>query len=223
MLVREAMTSPVVTIPPSATVRQALRVLHEHDLAALPVVDGGGRLLGIVTEMDLLRAEIDADPRAFARPVASRTSGAAPGRDPDPAPPPRRVEQVMTRDVETTRPGAEVADLAETMMKTRAGWVPVLDGARVVGIVGRRDLVAVLAGGDARIRDDVLTAIAEYGPAGPGWDASEWDVSVDGGVVELRPGPGRHDDAAARRIADLLARTVPGVTRVSFRGTVADP
>lgn len=196
MLVREAMTSPVVTIPRTATVRQAVRVLHEHEVTALPVVDETGRLAGIVSEMDLLQGVFERDPRAFARPVATTD-----------APAPRLVEEVMTRDVETARPNTDVASLAEMMMKTRIKSVPVLDGSAIVGIVSRRDLIAILARGDARIRDDVLAAIAEYGTDGP------WDVSVRDGVVELR---GRADEPA-QRIADVLARTVPGVTRVSIR------
>ncbi|QXJ20310.1 CBS domain-containing protein [Actinomadura graeca] len=200
MLVREAMTSPVVTIPPGATVRQAVRVLDEHEITALPVVDGR-RLVGIVSEMDLLRGEFEADPRAFARPVAT------PG-----TPSPRHVGDVMTRDVRTARPTTDVAELAEMMMRTRIKSVPVLDGPDIVGIVGRRDLVAILARGDARIRDDVLAAIAEYG-------AAPWDVSVDDGAVELRGSAGE----SARRIAEVLARTVPGVTRVSVRAPGAGP
>ncbi|MBD2899005.1 CBS domain-containing protein [Actinomadura nitritigenes] len=197
MLVREAMTSPVVTIPRTATVRQAVRVLHEHDITALPVVDGNGRLVGIVSEMDLLRGAFEADPRAFSRPVATPAG-----------PPPRLVEEVMTRDVETARPTTDVAELAEAMMRTRHKSVPVLDGAVLAGIVSRRDLIALLARGDARIRDDVLAAINEYGPGG-----HAWEVSVRDGVVVLT-GPA---DEAARRVADVLARTVPGVTRVSVR------
>ncbi|MEU8803125.1 CBS domain-containing protein [Spirillospora sp. NPDC048819] len=198
MLVREAMTSPVVTIPRSATVRQAIRILHEHCVTALPVVDGSGRLAGIVSEMDLLRGVFEHDPRAFVRPVATPAS-----------PSPRLVEEVMTRDVETVRPNTDVAVLAETMMKTRIKSVPVMDGPAIVGIVSRRDLIAILARGDARIRDDVLAAIAEYGAGG-----ACWDVSVRDGAVELR---GRADESA-QRIADVLARTVPGVTHVSIHG-----
>ncbi|MFG2085882.1 MULTISPECIES: CBS domain-containing protein [unclassified Spirillospora] len=198
MLVREAMTSPVVTIPRSATVRQAIRILHEHCVTALPVVDEPGRLAGIVSEMDLLQGVFEHDPRAFARPVATTAS-----------PSPRLVEEVMTRDVETARPNTDVAVLAETMMKTKIKSVPVLDGSAIVGIVSRRDLIAILARGDARIRDDVLAAIAEYGAGG-----AHWDVSVRDGAVELL---GRADESA-QRIADVLARTVPGVTRVSIHG-----
>ncbi|HLV74352.1 MAG TPA: CBS domain-containing protein [Vulgatibacteraceae bacterium] len=196
MLVREAMTSPVVTIPRTATVRQAIRVLHEHNVTALPVVDEPGRLVGIVSEMDLLRNVFEHDPRAFVRPVATKAT-----------PAPREVEEVMTRDVVTARPNGDVALLAEMMMKTRIKSVPVLDGSAVVGIVSRRDLIAILARGDARIRDDVLAAISDYG-----MDDSTWDVSVREGVVELRG----EADELARRVADVLARTVPGVTRVSI-------
>ena len=113
----------------------------------------------------------------------------------------------MTRDVVTARPNGDVALLAEMMMKTRIKSVPVLDGSAVVGIVSRRDLIAILARGDARIRDDVLAAISDYG-----MDDSTWDVSVREGVVELRG----EADELARRVADVLARTVPGVTRVSI-------
>lgn len=197
MLVREAMTSPVVTIPRTATVRQAIRVLYEHDITALPVVDESGRLAGIVSEMDLLHGVFEHDPRAFARPVATAS-----------APTPRLVAEVMTRDVETARPGTDVAALAETMLKTRIKSVPVLAGSDIVGIVSRRDLIAILARDDARIRDDVLAAIARYGP-----DGARWDVSVRDGVVELH---GRADEPG-RRIAGVLARSVPGVTRVSIR------
>ncbi|WP_030176617.1 CBS domain-containing protein [Spirillospora albida] len=199
MLVREAMTSPVVTIPATATVRQAIRVLHEHDITALPVVDDAGRLAGIVSEADLLRGEFEADPRAFARPHA-----------PAGAPAPREVAEVMTRDVHTTRPTGDVAEIAALMMKARIKSVPVLDGTAIVGVLSRRDLIAVLARGDARIRDDVLAAITEFGPGG-----TVWDVEVHDGAVELC-GPA---DESAQRIADVLARTVPGVTRVSLRGT----
>ena len=197
MLVREAMTSPVVTIPRTATVRQAIRVLHEHDITALPVTDATGRLAGIVSEADLLRGVFERDPRAFARPVATTST-----------PAPRMVEDVMTREVETARPGGDVAALAETMMRNRIKSVPVLAGSDIVGIVSRRDLIALLARDDARIRDDVLAAIAEYAPNG-----LRWDVSVREGVVELQ---GRADETG-QRIADVLARTVPGVTRVSIR------
>ncbi|GLZ09386.1 hypothetical protein Acsp03_68520 [Actinomadura sp. NBRC 104412] len=196
MLIGEVMTSPVVTVPRTATVRQAIRVLHEHDITAAPVIGPDGRMAGIVSEMDLLRGAFEADPRAFLRPVA------APGE-----PPPRHVDEVMTSRVRTARPNSDAADLAETMIRTGLKSVPVLDGDRLVGMVSRRDLLAVLARGDARIRDDVIAALREHGAR------DRWTVTVRDGDVELRG----EADEAARRLAEVLARTVPGASRVTVR------
>ncbi|MFG2006238.1 HPP family protein [Spirillospora sp. NPDC048911] len=194
MLVREAMTTPVVGVPRTATIRQAIRVLHEHRITAAPVTDDTGRLVGIVSEMDLLRGEFEADPRAFVRPVATPAQ-----------PPPRRVNEVMTTEVRTTRPASDVAELAEMMMTTGIKSVPVLDGTELVGIITRHDLLAVLARSDTRIRDDVRAAIATTLP-----DTEHWEVRVEDGVVELH-GPA---DERAEGLCEVVARTVPGVTRV---------
>lgn len=197
MLVREVMTTPVVTVPHTATVKQAISLLYELDITAAPVVDGHERVVGIVSEMDLLRGEFEADPRAFARPVP----------DPD-GPPPRRVDELMTRHVLTVRETTDVAELAELMMSTGVKSVPVVHGGALVGIVSRRDLMGVLARSDERIRDDVTDALAEYGEA-----RSPWEVAVRDGVVELNGAA----DSATEHIADVITRTVPGVVRVVHR------
>jgi CBS domain-containing protein len=194
MLVREVMTIPVVTVSDTATVKQAIRLLYEHNITAVPVVDGNEHVIGIVSEMDLLRNEFEADPRAFVRPVA----------EPDSLPP-RGVDEVMTPHVMTVREETDVAELAELMMTTGVKSVPVVRGKRLVGIVSRRDLMGVLARSDERIRDDVADALTEYDSG----DA-RWEVTVRDGVVELR---GRADDAA-EHIADVITRTIPGVVRV---------
>lgn len=203
MLVREAMSSPVVTVPRTATVRQAVRVLYEHNVTAAPVVGEDGRMVGIVSEMDLLRGEFEADPRASLRPVA-------PPHDL----PPRAVHEVMTAQVRTVRETSDVAELAEMMMRTGIKSVPVLRDEEIVGMVSRRDLMAVLAHSDGRIRDDVLAAIRECCP-----DAAGWAVTVRDGVVEL------HGDADenARRVADVVVRTVPGATRVVLTAPEGGP
>jgi CBS domain-containing protein len=188
------MTSPVVTVSPSATVRQAIRVLYEHDITAAPVVDDAGAVVGIVSEMDLMRGEFPADPRAFVLPVSG----------PD-EPPPRLVRDVMITDVRTAQPTSDVAELTQMMLRTAIKSVPVLDNGVLVGMISRRDLMAVLSRDDERIRDDVLAALAELLPQG-----HDWTAEVHDGVVRLS-GPADDD---ARHIAETLARTVPGVTRV---------
>jgi len=66
MLAREIMTSPVITVEPDMPIRDAMRVLDRHDITAVPVVDEDERLVGIVSEADLLRGGITPDPRALA-------------------------------------------------------------------------------------------------------------------------------------------------------------
>ncbi len=190
------MTTPVVTVPRNVTIRQAIRLLYEHNITAAPVVGASGRVVGIVSEMDLLRGQFEADPRAFLSPAPTPAEA-----------PPRRVSEVMTSRVITVTETADAAEVAEVMMTTGIKSVPVLRGEKLVGVVSRRDLMGVLARSDERIRADVLELLEEYGKDGPAWE-----VTVRDGVVRLY-GQGTE---RAERLADTLARTVPGVTRVDL-------
>ncbi len=100
MRVGEAMTSPAITVRPDTSCKEAAGLLARHRISALPVVDGRGRLVGIVSEADLLPLEAVPDPRALATPVASR-------REPLPS----RVEEVMTREVVSVDEGADLGRL----------------------------------------------------------------------------------------------------------------
>lgn len=194
MLVREVMTAPVVSVPVDWTVKQAVRLLYESNITAAPVVDDEDRLVGIVSEMDLLRGEFEADPRAYLRPAAVPE-----------ALPPAKVTEVMTPNVRTVKENDDVLRLVELMITMGVKSVPVMRGAELVGIVSRRDLMGILAHGDQRIRDDVLTALRELSS-----ETTATRVAVHDGVVELS---GDADERSAR-IADVIARTVPGVVRV---------
>ncbi|GAA0319629.1 CBS domain-containing protein [Actinoallomurus spadix] len=194
MLVHEVMTAPVVAVPRDWTVRQAIRLLYEMNITAAPVVDEEGRMVGIVSEMDLLRGQFEADPRAYLRLAA-----------PPEAPPPAGVEEVMTPNVRTARETDDVLGLVEVMITTGVKSVPVVRDTTVVGIVSRRDLMGMLAHGDERIRDDVRAALRDLSA-----ETAETRVTVHEGVVELR---GDGDERTAR-IADVIAQTVPGVVRV---------
>jgi CBS-domain-containing membrane protein len=193
MLVRDVMNGAVVTVRRSASIRQAARLLYDHSRCAAPVVDDAGLLVGVVCEMDLLRGEFERDPRAFACAAASEDD------------PPRSVAEVMTTGVRTVRAAADVVELADLMMATGIICIPVLEDDRLVGVVSRRDLLRVLTQSDARIRDDVLTAIRTYCPSG-----NRWAATVRDGVVRLQ---GTVDETAAR-VIDVIDRTVPGVARV---------
>ncbi|MFI7439984.1 CBS domain-containing protein [Nonomuraea indica] len=198
MLVREVMSSPPVTVHRADPVRRAIRVLYAHDVTAAPVLDDSGRLAGMVSEIDLLRGEFEPDPRASARPPA-----------PSAEPPPRQVWQVMTHAVVTVTPVTDAATAIDLMVGKRLKSLPVLEGEKVVGILSRRDLVAMLARPDEELREAVVAALREHHLAGGGWE-----VTVSEGVAELRRAPGAPRDEHADRIAGLLTRTVPGIVRV---------
>ncbi|MFC9975689.1 HPP family protein [Spirillospora sp. NPDC127200] len=199
MLVREAMTSPVVTLAHTASVRQAIGVLHRNDITAVPVVDEKGELVGIVSEMDLLRGEFEADPRAFVLPPRATAA------------PPRSVAEVMTAEVRTTRPAA---DVAEFMIRTGVKSVPVLDGRRLVGMLSRRDLLGVLARDDARIRTDVLAAIADLLPG-----EAHWTVAVTDGVVTCATAPTEPRRSPTSSPAPCRASSGCGWTTIPGRRT----
>ncbi|MFI7469781.1 CBS domain-containing protein [Nonomuraea sp. NPDC049646] len=194
MLVREVMSGPAVTVRDTDPVRRAVRVLHGHDITAAPVVGDDGRLVGVVSELDLLRGEFEPDPRATVRPVAAAEE-----------PPPRQVMDVMSRDVVTVTETTDVTVAIDLMVRERVKSLPVVTGGRIAGMVSRRDLMAMLARPDEDLRQEVEAALREQYPAGP-----RWDVAVRDGVAELR-GPSRQQ---ADHIAGVLARTVPGVVRV---------
>lgn len=198
MLVRDVMTSPAITVARDAPVRRAIRILHENDITAAPVVDAAGTLVGVVSEMDLLRGEFDPDPRASVLPVR-----------PTAAPPPRQVADVMTRDVVTVTENTDATMLIELMVSRRIKSLPVLRGDRVVGMVSRRDLLRMLARPDEELRAEVLALLAEEFPGDP-----DWQVTVRDGVAELRAPADGAPDPGREEIAARLARTVPGVTRV---------
>lgn len=186
------MTADVVTTTPQASVRAATRLLLDRRISALPVVDDGGSLVGIVSELDLLRLRVAPDPRAHLFP-----------QDQPDDPAPRTVEQVMTRDVYALPDSADAAAFASLMADTGVKSVPVVQGARLVGIVGRRDLLGLLARDDDVVLAEVSALLAsDVALAG-------WRAEVDGGEVTLL-GAGTAEQADA---AERLVRAVPGVVR----------
>lgn len=195
MRARDFMTTPVLTVRPDTTVKDVAKLLLRHAISAVPVVDDDGRLVGIVSELDLLLGDVPGDPVAHVIPVP-----------PEQAPPPHVAADVMTRDVLALGEDTDAADVARLMREASLKSIPVLHGERVVGIVSRRDLLRSIARDDRAIRDDVVERLREFADL-PG----DYDVQVDAGVVTLRL---TGADAVATETAVLLARRVPGALRV---------
>lgn len=191
----EIMTAPVVTVRPDATVHQAALLMNEHAVTSLPVLDDDGNVVGIVSEVDLIRDRMPHDPRSHLRPESVASS--EPGQF---------VDQVMSTTVVCLSGSADTADLAEVMLESNVRAVPIVEGGRLIGIVSRRDLLRTLLRDDTAIRSDVVHRLDDY--AG---EPGRWKVTVENGVVTVH---GQFDDEAQREIVNVLARTVPGVTRV---------
>jgi CBS-domain-containing membrane protein len=196
MRARDIMTSPVITVRPATHIKEAAKLLATHGFTALPVVADDERLVGIVTEADLVRNRIPPDPRAHILPAYQPATG----------PVTTTVGEVMTSPATTTGPGTDVAVLATTLLDAGQRSMPIVEGTRLVGIVTRRDIVAMIARDDATVADDVRHHLELYG--GPG----RWDVDCHDGVVTIVD---RYDDETDRHVASVLAEAVPGVVRAS--------
>lgn len=205
MEAREVMSQPAVTVSTSASIADAARVMIERGFTALPVVDDDGRLVGIVTEADLIRDRVPTDPRVHHWHVGS--SPATPETVP--------VGWVMTCPVESLTAGADVADAARIMVDERIRCLPIVDGHGVVGILTRRDVLrAAVARNDRDLEAEINRQLSAMD------NPDRWQVAVQAGVVDIED---FGTDTIDRALASRLAEAVPGVVRVQTRHHPPDP
>ena len=148
MLVKDIMTTDVITIAPHATIREVAELMRKHAVSGLPVVDAAGKVVGIVTEIDLLTRH--APPRQPQ--YIPLLWGLIPMRLDDYSTYKEHirhilavfVEQLMTSDPATIRPGDTLEHAAELMVKPGHRSLPVVEKGKLVGIVTRTDLVRVI-------------------------------------------------------------------------------
>ncbi|MEO6089423.1 MAG: CBS domain-containing protein [Umezawaea sp.] len=157
MRAHDIMSSPAVTVTPDVSIREVAGLLSTHGFTALPVVDADQHMIGIVTEMDLLRGEYSTTPEGLDSPV----------------------EQVMTSPAFGMGAGSSVALIARVMIDDHVRCVPIIDGSTVVGVVTRRDVVRGLARSDTSIAADVRRKLEIYR------GVVDWSVSVRDGVVSI--------------------------------------
>jgi acetoin utilization protein AcuB len=128
MFVRDRMSSPAMTITPDTSLQAALTLMHEHRFRRLPVVDENGRLVGIVSERDLLYAS---------PPPVTLLSGLELNHLLTEL----QVDEIMTRDVLTATPDTFVEDAARLMVDNKIGGLPVVDeDNHVVGVITETDV-----------------------------------------------------------------------------------
>ncbi|MDQ0381162.1 CBS domain-containing protein [Amycolatopsis thermophila] len=193
----DIMSRPVTTVTPDVPAKEAARILSTHGFTALPVVDDDERLVGIVTEADLIAGRVPPDAR-YPRPEGQpHRAGAS-------------VGEVMTTPATAMAPGCDLAALARALLDARIRAMPIVDGDRLVGIVTRGDIVRVFARSDSAIAADVRRHLSRYG--GP----DRWHVDVRDGVVRIADD---FDDETDRHVATLLAEAVPGVVEATMVST----
>jgi len=223
MIVSDLMKCDVTTVQPDTTLADAARIMLSRHVSGLPVVDGGA-LVGIVTEGDLLqRTEIGTDGKMHSRLQAFfmpgslanefiRTHGIY-------------VRDVMTFPVLSVTPDTPLFEAANMMCQQDIKRLPVIRDGKLAGVIGRTDLLAVLARRlievddpftDADIKSHILTTLREQSWA----PKSGITVKVAGGIVDL---DGPIMSYEERRAVRVVAETTPGVREVHDHLYFVDP
>jgi CBS-domain-containing membrane protein len=217
MKARDVMVSPVITTKPSASVKEVAQTLLSNRISALPVLDDAGKLVGIVSEGDLMRradlgterhrswwlATLFAEEEALASEYVKQHS--------------KNVSDVMTKRVVTAGPDVSLNEIAALLERHSIKRVPIVDNGKLVGVVSRANLIQALAGDrkrpdaavpDAALRDKLMAHLK----AQPWAHTSLLNVTVNDGVVDIW---GITRSEAEKKALRVAAETTPGVRSVN--------
>lgn len=189
--IADVMRPELVTLTPSATFPQIVDAMLAHDRGVLPVVDPAGRLLGVISDADLIPTEVY-----------------VPGRAPEPKCGARCAADLMSRQVDTAAPQEPAAEVARRMLSAHRHYLPVVRDGHLVGMVTRADLLRPFARDDEAIRRDVTALLSD-----PRRVPYPHQVSADvrDAVVHLTGTTCHPSDIGVLRAAVL---NVPGVVAV---------
>jgi CBS domain-containing protein len=203
-IVSDVMTQTVAAIGRGASFKEIVRMMHDWKVSALPVLDGEGRVVGVVSEADLLPKEEfrDSDPDRYTQ--LRRLSDLAKAGA-------VTAGELMTSPALTVHANATLAQAARIMAHEKVKRLPVVDDLGMLqGIVSRADLLKVFLREDEDIAGEVRREVVSYLFPTP---ASSARVAVRDGVVTLS---GRIRDASLVPVAARLIRAVEGVVDVEF-------
>ncbi|MBQ0850958.1 CBS domain-containing protein [Streptomyces sp. NPDC057620] len=203
-VVSDVMTHAVATVDRETSFKEIVRTMQDRKVSALPVVEGEGRVVGVVSEADLLPKEEfrDSDPDRYTQ--LRRLSDLAKAGA-------LTAGELMTSPALTTPPDATLAQAARTMARARVKRLPVVDGSGTLrGVVSRADLLKVFLRDDEEMAEEVRREVVSY--LFPPPSSSVW-TEVRGGVVKLS---GHVRDTSLVPVAARLARAVEGVVDVEF-------
>lgn len=213
----DVMTSEVITVDADTSVQAAAKLMAEHGISALPVIDRCNRVAGIVSEGDLLhRAETGTERRrSWWLEMMTSTNRLAEDYIQSHG---SKVKDVMTRDVLSVTEKTPVADIAVLLETNRIKRVPVLRDGKLVGIVSRANLVRALAmtvgaalGGSAADDQAIRARLLAELKAQRWAEVSPANITVKDGVVHLWSS---YLSDQERRALIIAAENTPGVRRV---------
>lgn len=217
MQARDVMVSPVVTIGKSATVRDVAKLLLEKRISAVPVVDDAGKVIGIVTEGDLIHRAESGTERHDSWWVRFLTDDATIAADYVKSHA-MKVEDVMTPDVITAPPETPLHEIAMLLEERQIKRVPIVNKeGNLIGIVSRANLIQVVASArptlemtlpDLTIRQKLLDELKKKSWA----HTHNLSVTVTNGVVDLW---GHAKSGEERKAIRVAAEAIPGVTLVN--------
>ena len=222
MRAMDVMTTNVITVEPDTSVQELATLLSDRGISGVPVLDRDNRLVGVVSEGDLLhRAETGTERRTQRRRsrwLDNFASDQAAARDYVKAHG-RTVREIMTRDVISVSDTTELADIATLLETRRIRRVPVVRDGQLVGIISRANLVRALAmtksesaieadSDDRTIRQKLIAELT-----GQEW-VHMWgaDIIVRDRVVHLWFSDDRSDEE--RQAVRIAAENIPGVRQV---------
>jgi CBS-domain-containing membrane protein len=207
--VEKIMTTRVVAVHRGASFKEMAARLRQERVSAFPVVDDDGRVVGIVSESDLLPKEtLDAGWAAGLPEMTSRVLGQADQQKAESV----TAGQLMTEPAVTAAPGDTVEHAARQMYTHRVKRLPVTDAAgRLVGIISRTDVLSVFDRPDGEIRREITENLI---PNELRADPGQFTVTVENGIVTLEGTP---ETAELGRAVVARARHVEGVVAVRDR------
>lgn len=130
MLVRERMSTPVITIYPDASMQEALNIMRKEHVRRLPVVDKRGQMVGIITSADLDKASPSEATTLSVWEIRELISRV-------------RIEKIMTRDVVSVSEDTPIEEAARIMADSSISGLPVLHGGKLVGLITETDLFKI--------------------------------------------------------------------------------
>lgn len=198
-MVRDVMSTRVMTVHQGLPFKAVVAMLRDQQVSAFPVVDEENRVVGVISEADLLVKEAllaDGSPRRIRSRMRAKADGVT-------------AADLMSTPPATIGPDEPVARAARLMSLRHVKRLPVTDDAgRLIGIITRADVLAVYDRADDEIRQEITQNLIQ---GKFGCDPARFTVTVDNGIVTLAGTP--ETGAVGTEILDAIGR-VEGVVAV---------